>query len=113
MSEHPEIAGEPDGLLESLDLGAPLPLPESLDLVAAAPLRDELLRRRGAPLDLDGSAVERFGGQCLQVLLAAQAAWQEDGQPFRLVAPSEALTDGLRALGALPGLAGCTEEIPA
>jgi chemotaxis protein CheX len=101
MSEQSPITGEP------------LRLPEALDLPAAAPLRDELLRRRGAPLTLDGSAVERFGGLCLQVLLAAQAAWRDDGQEFRLAAPSEALTDGLRALGALPGLAGCIEEIAA
>jgi chemotaxis protein CheX len=57
--------------------------------------------------------VERFGGLCLQVLLAAQAAWLDDGQEFRLAAPSEPLMDGLRALGALPGLAGCIEEIAA
>jgi len=91
----------------------PLRLPETLDLVAAAPLREEILRRRGAPLDLDGSAVERFGGLCLQVLLAAQAAWAADGQAFRLTALSEPLIDGLRTLGAWTALAGCTEETPA
>jgi chemotaxis protein CheX len=101
MSEHSEHPG------------GPVRLPETLDLVAATPLRDEILRRRGGPLALDGSAVERFSGLCLQVLLAAHATWREDGHEFRLVAPSEALMDGLRTLGALPALAGCTEEIAA
>ena len=79
---------------------APLMLPKVLDLAAATPLKAALLARRGAPLELDGSEVQRMGGLCLQVLLAAQAAWAADGQPLRLASPSEALRETLANLGA-------------
>jgi chemotaxis protein CheX len=85
-------------------------LPAHLDLVAAAPLRSEILARRGQPLDLDGAAVQRMGGLCLQVLLAARAAWAADNQPFRLLAPSPALREAISTLGADATLIECIEE---
>ncbi len=91
-------------------MSAPLALPAHLDLVAAAPLRSEILARRGQPLDLDGSAVQRLGGLCLQVLLSARAAWTADNQPFRLLAPSQALSEAISTLGAEPALSDCIEE---
>ncbi len=75
-------------MMTQASAGAPddsiLQLPAVLDLQAAAPLAAELLGRRGAALTLDGSAVQRLGGQCLQVLLAAQASWMEDAQPLSI-----------------------------
>jgi chemotaxis protein CheX len=76
-----------------------LELPGALDLAAAAPLLAELRTRRGGPLTLDGSNVQRLGGLCLQVLLAAQEAWRADGSEFRLQA-SDAMAQGLRQMGA-------------
>ncbi len=55
-------------------------LPAVLDLKAAAPLAAALLARRGGDLVLDAGSVERIGGQCLQVLLAARASWTEADQ---------------------------------
>jgi chemotaxis protein CheX len=81
-----------------------LALTDCLDLTAAAPLTAELLAARGAPVSLDGSAVRRIGGQCLQVLLAAQAAWATDGLAFEVVNPSPELADCLALMGAI-GLA--------
>jgi chemotaxis protein CheX len=66
-----------------------------LDLAAATPLRDLLLAHRGQDLDLDAAAVNRVGGQCLQVLLAAQRTWNADGRAFRLVNVSGACRDAL------------------
>ena len=64
---------------------APVALAEPcLDLSAAGPLAASLLRRRGSPLALDGSAVERLGGQCLQVLLAAADLGRLTVTPFEL-----------------------------
>ena len=75
-------------------------LPPVLDLSAAGPLAATLLARRGSPLVLEGSAVERLGAQCLQVILAAKQTWDADGQSFGLSAPSPALSDALATLGA-------------
>ena len=75
-------------------------LADALDMRAAAPLLDEVRRRRGAPLTLDGSRVERLGGQCLQVLLAARTAWAADGHGFAIFNPSTALKDGWALMGA-------------
>ena len=80
--------------------GPPAILSPILDLRAAAPLAADLLSRRGKPLAIDGAAVERLGGQCLQVLLAARASWAADGQSFRIDNPSTAFIESLEALGA-------------
>jgi chemotaxis protein CheX len=71
-----------------------------LDLRAAAPLAAELLGRRGKPVVVDASGVERLGGQCLQVLLAGRATWRADGHAFQIADPSAAFSDALVALGA-------------
>lgn len=78
----------------------PLPLAESLDMTAAAPLCQALLARRGQPVALDASNVRRVGGQCLQVLLSAEATWAADGQAFSIVAPSPEFADGVALMGA-------------
>ena len=79
---------------------AVLRLAPALDIKAAVPLAVALIALRGADLVLDGSQTTRIGGQCLQVLLSAQAAWEADGHAFSLADPSADLTDGLALLGA-------------
>jgi chemotaxis protein CheX len=80
--------------------GPALMLPDVLDLRAAAPLAAELMARRGQDTELDASRVRKLGGQCLQVLLSAQACWQAEGRRFRVVAPSSDFTEGVALLGA-------------
>lgn len=75
-------------------------LPPVLDLAAARPLSAEIAGALGQPLALDASAVERMGGVCLQVLLAAAAQWRRDGVEFTVVEPSPAFLDGLRIMAA-------------
>jgi len=75
-------------------------LADTLDVNAAGPLTLTLLELRGQPLALDASQVRRIGGQCLQVLLSAQATWAVDGQAFDIVSPSPDFADGLALLGA-------------
>ena len=86
-------------------------LAEVLDLAAAEPLRAELIERRGAPVELDGSAVQRVGGLCLQVLLSAQATWAADGQPLSFACHAPVLRDALMTIGAADMAAGIPEEI--
>lgn len=68
-------------------------LPAILDLKAATPLWNELTAARGQPIQIDAAGVERLGGLCLQILLAARAQWQCDGLAFAIVNPSPAFSD--------------------
>jgi chemotaxis protein CheX len=63
-----------------------------LDLKAAQPLKVALAEHRGGALQLDASAVERLGGLCLQVLIAARRAWSEDGHDITIEPRSAAFT---------------------
>ncbi|WP_284163081.1 STAS domain-containing protein [Frigidibacter sp. SD6-1] len=83
------------------DGAAPVMLDRRLDLTAAAPLRARLLALRGQPVRVDASEVALLGGLCLQVLLAAAAAWRGDVRPFR-IAPRSAAFDAALASFALP-----------
>lgn len=75
-------------------------LPQILDLGAAAPLWSDVCAARGQPLVLDASGVERLGGLCLQVLLAARAQWRDDGFALSIVNPSPSFIEGARLMGA-------------
>jgi chemotaxis protein CheX len=77
-------------------------LPEMLDLRAATPLASQLLTQRGEEVILDASAVQRLGGQCLQILLSARATWELDGTQLRIVDPSPGFVEGLELLGIQP-----------
>jgi chemotaxis protein CheX len=77
-----------------------LKLDPVLGLAAATPLYDALREVRGRPVELEGAEVERIGGQCLHVLLAAKAAWAKDGSAFRIVNPSQQMTDSVELMGA-------------
>jgi chemotaxis protein CheX len=79
---------------------AVITLGQVLDLNAAGPLANEILALRGRSLDVDASAVERLGAQCLQVLLSARRTWDADGTAFALVSPSNEFTTTLALLGA-------------
>ncbi len=70
-----------------------LVLPEILDIVAASTLLEEFLALRGQALSIDAGRVKRLGGQCLQVLLAARAAWVADDHELHL----ENFSDDFRA----------------
>ena len=76
-----------------------LVLAEALDMRAAKPLLEAVRGRRGADLELDASRVERLGGQCLQVLLAAQAAWAADAHAFRITSASTPFKDAWALMG--------------
>lgn len=71
-----------------------------LDLKASGPLKAALLERRGKPLDVDASGVERLGGLCLQVLMAANRAWADDACAFAVTPRSAAFDEALSLFGA-------------
>ena len=72
-----------------------------LDLGAAERLHAQLMGLRGQPIDIDASKVERLGGLCLQVLLAARKSWAADGQDVQLSASSPAFEDAWTLFAAL------------
>ena len=80
---------------------ASIKLPPSLGIAAADRLARDVAAHRGSALVLDGSEVEHLGGQCLQVLMAAQAAWAADGQAMTIADASPGLRTDLALLGAL------------
>ncbi len=90
----------------------PLKLGTNLSLDQAAPLRDALLGRRGGPLDLDASDVERLSGPCFQVLASARVTWDADGQPFAFSATSPAFESGLALLGAAEWIRPQEDRLP-
>lgn len=73
-----------------------------LDLKAAAQLQQDFLARRGSALRVDASKVERVGGLCLQILLAARAAWSAEGQDLVFETMSAEFQAGLALLGVTP-----------
>ena len=79
---------------------AVLRLGQVLDLNAAGPLAHASLALRGRAVEVDASAVEWLGAQCLQVLLSARATWDADGAAFSVVTPSNEFTSTLALLGA-------------
>jgi chemotaxis protein CheX len=81
---------------------ADLDLPPVLDLTAASGLLEAFLERRGQVLAVDGSNVQRLGAQCLQVLLAARMAWEEDGQTLCVENCSEDFLASLELMGVTP-----------
>jgi len=77
-------------------------LPAILDLKAASQLMEMFLVHRGENLYIDGHNVQRLGGQCLQVLLCAKKAWEEDGHSLLLDNISEEGVAALELLGVEP-----------
>lgn len=66
-----------------------------LDTEAAASLRQSLTKmvEDAKPLSVDGSEVELVGQACLQVLVAARRAANEQGLAFAIERPSPALVE--------------------
>lgn len=75
-----------------------LSLPPVLDLRAAALLWSQLCAARGQPLRISAAGVERIGGLCLQLLIAAEAQWSADGQAFAIEDMSPAYAEGVRLM---------------
>ncbi len=80
-------------------MGAVLELSPVLDLIAASALLEAFTQHRGQAIRLEANGVQRLGGQCLQVLLAARAAWAADGQNFLIENESDEFTASLELLG--------------
>lgn len=74
-------------------------LPENLDLTFAAPLRAHLAALLGQPLTIDASNVQRLGGLCMQVLLAAGIAWGQQGDELRVLNPSDTFISSMKQMG--------------
>lgn len=70
-----------------------------LDSASAGPLASDLLERRGAPLTIDASEVTFAGTLPLQVLIAAQKQWSEDGQGFQIIELSSGFCSSAEGLG--------------
>lgn len=79
-------------------------LPGRMDASTLTETHADIVRRRGADLELDASQVDRFGAQALQLILSTFATWREDGFQLRILAPSCAVRTAFDQLGCAPVL---------
>lgn len=77
-------------------------LERKLDPTAARAMLSGLMEHRGKPLDIDASQVTHVGALAVEVLLSAGQQWQSDGQPIRIVSPTQVMDDVFRTLGLDP-----------
>ncbi len=76
-----------------------LQLAKNLDGSQVEPLLGLLAKKRGFPLMINASKVERIGVQCAQVLVAAAQTWRSETQPLQIVQPSGGFVEGLELMG--------------
>lgn len=76
-----------------------LKLVSVLDLNEASVLHGQLTNMRGNDVTIDASGVERLGVQCVQVLMAAASAWEQDKKAFVFEAVSDAFAKTMQLIG--------------
>ena len=76
-----------------------LTLPQSLNGAQVTGLCEALVALRGSPITLRAGDVEHVGAQSLQLLIAARNTWSNDGHPFQIATPSDAMVRDLALLG--------------
>ena len=76
-------------------------LSRELDLLAAEALKNDLLAllHKDGNLLINGDEVERVATPCIEVLVAAAAAFDEMGRSFKIAEPSPSLCDSFEAVG--------------
>ena len=76
-------------------------LARELDLLAAEALKNDLLAllHKDSDLIINGGEVERVATPCIEVLVAAAAAFGEGGRSFKIAEPSPSLCDSFEAVG--------------
>jgi len=76
-------------------------LSRELDLLAAEALRNDLLAllNNDGDLVINGVEVERVATPCIEVLVAAAAAFEDSGRSFKIAEPSPSLCDSFEAVG--------------
>lgn len=81
------------------DTAKKLTLEKVLDLNEATSLHGKLMALRGANVNIDGSAVERAGALCVQVLMAAAKTWEDEKHSFTFSKVSDALGKTMQLIG--------------
>jgi len=76
-------------------------LSRELDLLAAEGLKNDLVRllQQDGDLVIKGDEVERVSTPCIEILVAAAAAFNDGGRGFELQSPSPSLCDSFEAVG--------------
>lgn len=81
-----------------------------LDSASAPALVVDLLRHRGQPLCIDASAITYIGTLPLQVLIATQKQWYDDGHNFATRPLSLEFSKAAKGLGVPLDAIGALEE---
>lgn len=76
-------------------------LPREMDLLAAEGLKADLVKllQDDGNLVIDGSSVERLSTPCVEILVAADAAFTETQRTFEISNPSASLCEAMETLG--------------
>jgi len=74
-------------------------LPEDPRANACGAIYDALKTRRGTPLVVDASEVEKFDTLAAQILVIGMKTWAADDVPFTLSNPSDVVEAALNRLG--------------
>lgn len=77
-------------------------LPDVLDQRGAQNVSQQLIALVGQPLVIDASALRRLGAVGLEMLIATQRQWREDGANFHIQDWSPESLDMLMRLGSGP-----------
>jgi chemotaxis protein CheX len=91
------------------DLDDVLKLPAKMDVTRARAFCETLLAKRGSPVQIDASSVEKAGALAIEVLLSGARQWAEDGLSFHIVAVSDAFSETCTGLGFDPELLPSSE----
>lgn len=76
-----------------------LKLPQIMDVAAVRAVRDDLISRRGKPVTIDASAVERIGALGIELLISANRQWTEDERVLQMTGISDATKVAFTDLG--------------
>lgn len=83
-------------------------LPEVLDVVRTRAVFEDLMCRRGSPVIIDASDVEKASALAIEVLISGRLQWAADGQSFDMTRISDAFSEAWSELGVTPTGTGAT-----
>jgi len=76
-----------------------LKLPATMDVARARSVFEDLSRRRGSPLRIDASEVEKTSALAIEVLIAGERQWAADGVAFEVANLPECVLETWSDLG--------------
>jgi len=74
-------------------------LNSKLDSAHVESFKGILFKAKDDDIEMDGSAVEQIGGQCLELMMSVRHFWGENGKTVELTNASDQLVEDLACFG--------------